>query len=95
MIKASVRRRVADGFQIITKDYHFEIPLDCLFEVLRREGINPVQEDGSPWSGFLCGEDGRAYFDLQGQDGRSLDYVLVVTWHRMESGRWETVAYLS
>jgi hypothetical protein len=53
--------------------YFAQIPLDIIKNILKKYGIYLVQEDGTPWSGFLtgsknCGEDGAekqmARFDM-------------------------------
>jgi hypothetical protein len=73
--------------------YHDCIPTTLLFGILRTNGFEPVQEDGTPWAGIFCGHEGRAVIDLAwaGEVIRRL----VFTWFKMESGRFEIVGYVS
>ena len=61
-----------------------------------------LQEDGTPWQGMILGREGRASFNLA-IDGTENDFgfytaienALVMSWYKMQSGRWEVVAYIS
>lgn len=59
--------------------------LGILRDVLTANGLSAECLDG-----IWTGRDGRAVCELAG-----LPSNLVVTWHRMESGRMEVVAYVS
>lgn len=74
---------------ILCRAYYDAIPLDALFAVARMVG-EPVQEDGTPWSGLLCGREGRAQFELA-----TSRHCLNLQWYKMESGRFEVNAYIS
>jgi hypothetical protein len=81
--------------------YYKGIPLDELFNLLRGSYIEPIQEDGDIWSGFLTGAEGRTTFELAMLDNNSGEYkpvkdcVLSLSWYKMPSGKFEIVAYLS
>ncbi len=49
-----VRRRVANQISRLG-NYHSSIPLDAIFSILGKDNVIPLQEDGTEWSGFLCG----------------------------------------
>lgn len=71
--------------------YFSEIPLDVIFYIVKdhcERGV--VQEDGTPWSGILCGDDGSANFAIGGYR-----FWLRVMWHKMPSGNFEITAYVS
>lgn len=70
--------------------YHPEIPLDDIFAIVRYHAGRIVQEDGTEWSGILCGDDGSARFEIAGKN-----FPLFLTWHKMNSGNYEIVAYVS
>jgi len=74
----------------MSKVYHEAIPLSAMFELCEKVGLEPVCEDGTPWSGFLCGREGRAVFELK--DCRK---SLVVSWYKMPSGRYEVTPYVA
>lgn len=84
------RRKIANGLREICKRYHERIPLGDILTVAKDSGLNPIQEDGTPWSGFLCGDTGEALIELDG-----VENLLVINWYRMESGRFEVNVYLS
>jgi len=76
--------------------YHPSIPLDELFSILNRYAIDAIQEDGTPWSGFLCGEQGQCNFELVYMPTHELlKHMLVLTWYKFETGRYEIVSYIS
>jgi len=94
-IKQNVRNAVNRALAPITRKYHRDFPMDELFRACTDNGLQPVMEDGRPWSGVVCGTDGRAAFDLV-SDGQPVDNAaLMVMWHRMPSNNWEITAYLS
>lgn len=88
-------------------NYHEEIPLGRIFEICQENGVKVLQEDGTPWSGFLvggaeCGSEKAnsqiAHFDLAvDRDGQwnPSNNILNMTWCVMPSGKYEIVAYVS
>jgi len=87
--------------------YFKDIPLDEIFGILKSHDVWPIQEDGTPWSGFVtvqgeCGSEKATQspmmFDLavKGQ----LGYLpsrnkLIMTACTMPSGTIEIVVYVS
>ena len=74
--------------------YFNTIPLAEIFSFMERQGMTPIQEDGSKWEGFLCGDDGRAsiHYTFEEKEATS---ILFLSWHGMQSGRYEIVSYIS
>lgn len=90
MIKIS--DRLTEEIPSITNN----IPVDQIFGILRDYGITPVQEDGTPWSGIFCGQQGRANIDLLDINGEPIEIVMLrISWYRYETGRYEIITYLS
>lgn len=83
------------------KTYFNEIPLKEIFNVLKSESVEVVDEDGTAWQGFLTGASGNTQFDLAIYDSESetlkpvKNAVLVMSWYKMSSGRYEINCYLS
>jgi hypothetical protein len=73
--------------------YNSTIPLDDIFQIVKDNGGLVVDESGEEWSGFLCGESGRAVMAVTGIGGKSVG--LYVGWYKMESGRYEVTTYVS
>ena len=84
------------------------MPVGQLFNALRDLGLEALQEDGTPWSGFLvggaeCGSEKaanqRANFPLAAkqEDGsyRLTKVALILSWCVMPSGKYEIIGYLS
>ena len=72
-------------------EYFSSIPLDTLFMIVETKTKSKiVQEDGTPWSGILCGDNSMARFAIAGRK-----YGLFIQWYKMESGRYEITAYVS
>ncbi len=88
-------------------NYHSQIPLDKIKEILKTNSVIMVQEDGTPWSGFLMGkaecgtEDAKKqYADIDLAFKKDNNYILSnntlhVSWCLMPSGRYEVVCYIS
>ena len=79
-----------------------DIPLDHIFDTLLKEGAVPLQEDGTKWSGILSGRNGRVTIDLGSESSKDGDtYVpytnamLVIEWHKFDTGTYEVVSYVS
>ena len=106
-LKSSLRKKINnDIYNATASKYHDEIPLDDLFKILGDYGIKVLAEDGTEWEGFLCGEDSEACMDLGCEYDCKIvnglktfepfaNSLLRLTWHKMPSGRWEIVAYVS
>ena len=106
-IETQTRKKINDALYDICKGIRQRIPLGDIFTALRKAGVVPVQEDGREWEGMLCGAKGQARIDVapvktavRKQDGLEFEpfdnALLCLSWYRMEeSGRYETVAYLS
>ena len=44
--------------------YFNEIPLQDIIDILNVQGLNILQEDNTPWDGFLLGDDSSASFSI-------------------------------
>lgn len=98
---AKSRKRINTAIASICNRLHNNIPTDQIFGAMEREGIVPIQEDGTIWSGLLLGSDSRATIPL-GKLAEQCDYpfpvknsVLVLSWHRYPTGRYDVCAYVS
>jgi hypothetical protein len=85
----TIKRRINKELHALPT-YFPEIPLDVIFYIVRYHSGRVVQEDGTDWSGLLCGDDGSANFQIAGYR-----FWLYLTWHKMQSGNYEIVAYVS
>jgi hypothetical protein len=72
--------------------YNFFVPLDEIKSIVETVGNTTVlDDDGEPLTGVvMCGDDGRAKFNL-----KDSNYCLTINWHKMQSGRYEIVSYVS
>lgn len=77
--------------QLTTNQYFNSIPLNMIFYIVEHEtGSKIVQEDGTPWSGFLLGDNSWTNFTIAKRK-----YTLRLEWYKMPSGRFEINAYVS
>lgn len=91
MSNAEKLRKAANKALKPLNGYFDEIPLDAIFYAVKDTIGQVIQEDGRPWEGFLCGEEGSAYFDIEDfRYGK-----LRLNWYKMPSGRYEIVTYIS
>lgn len=102
------KKKVNRTIQEITKQNYFDqIPLDLIFDGLKKHGLVVLQEDQTLWDGFLLGRDEHVIFEIayqsseyEGNNGIPT-YVpitnagLSLSWYKMESGRYEIVAYVN
>jgi hypothetical protein len=86
----TLKNRANKELSAVNTCYHIAIPLDLIFLIVSRHIGAVVQEDGSPWSGILCGDEGRAVFAIA--DSK---ISLYLSWYKMSSGRYEIVSYVS
>jgi hypothetical protein len=77
------RRKANDELYTLGLTYHESIPLVCLDRVLVDAGFHQTEE------AIYCGRDGHSLEQVGERSWLSL------SWHKMESGRYEVVAYLS
>ena len=81
--------------------YFEEIPISEIIGVLEEHGYTVLQEDNTPWSGMLLGEEGNEYFHLgvkrrmEGIYEPVKNAMLALSWYKMQSGRYEITAYIS
>lgn len=101
-----LRRKLNDRISDIAQGYQRSIPLDAIADLLRQYGLVLLQEDGTEYSGILTGRDGTALIRIGWLDSAYDQHTiqayepipnsaLSLSWHKMETGTWETVAYLS
>jgi hypothetical protein len=92
-----MREKINANLYGINRIYHTEIPLGAIFNVLKSNGVTPIQEDGTEWTGFLCGETGRTEISLKHNncDNEITDSMLIIGWYKLVSGRYEINAYIS
>lgn len=91
-------------------NYHEQIPLTEIFNILKEQKVIVLQEDGTKWSGMIgsqgeCGSDkatkqGSMHFELAWLPEGSAEYVvannyLIMAVCTMESNRLEVIAYIS
>lgn len=106
-LNAPIKKKINKDIREVTKPTYFDkIPLYELFAVLDKYGIVPVMEDYTYWEGMLLGEDGHTIFELadkmssEVRDGITFytpfeNAGLWLSWHKMTSGRYEIVSYIS
>jgi hypothetical protein len=76
-------KRVNEVLHKLGRSYHESIPLDLISALLEYNGFDALP------AMILCGREGHIHESV----GRNR--WLAMTWYKMESGRWEIVAYVS
>ena len=105
-VPTSIKKKINKSIHALG-NYHNEIPLDTLFDILKEHNIVALQEDGTIWSGILtggaeCGSDKAreqyASFNLaiklENEYLPSKSY-LMLNWCKMPSGKYEIVSYIT
>ena len=89
------RKRINREIGILLKPIYFnEIPLGKIDDIIRKHGFFVADEEGNPWSGFLCGREGTVRFDIYSIEGKLSKYGLSLQWYKMNSGRYEITSYV-
>ena len=103
-IPQSIRKRINKEIHGLGS-YFVQIPIDRIDEILQRNNVVMLQEDGTRWSGYVttqgeCGDvkSGPMQFDLAWK--LNDEYILsnnylIMTACTMPSGKIEVVAYVS
>ena len=94
MTKAQVAKKINKELHEFNINYYGAIPLEDIFDILDKYEYVPIQEDGTPWEGFLLGEDSYAIFECV-HLGDLKPLFLYLSWYKMPSGRYEIVTYIS
>jgi len=71
--------------------YEPHIPYGTIMKFLEDQGFKPLDADEVPF--ILCGKDGRVTVEFVLDSQPNHLYYLHMTWHRMDSGNYEAVAY--
>jgi len=95
-IDAKTRRSInKDLDKLTTNVYFFKIPIDDIFTILKKQSLIPVQEDGTAWDGILCGDSGKAPIEIGFHGKLVSNSHLLLTWYKIDSGKYEIVCYMS
>jgi hypothetical protein len=86
----TTKNRINRELYPLSTSYHLAIPLDIIFGIVEKHVGMVVQEDGTRWSGLLCGDEGRANFAIANSR-----LVLYLGWYQMPSGVYEITLYVS
>ena len=104
-MSTDTRRKISRALDTLLKPTYFNsIPLDDIFDMLERNGVVPLDEDNTRWSGMLLGAEGRVVFPLGPVDtfdpekqtySRFDNTSLPLSWYKMKTGRYEVTGYLA
>lgn len=97
-MKASLRRQLNNALAAVPS-FGTSIPLERILNLASICGLTPVQEDGTPWSGILCGDCGSCSIQLFNEAENKLEKVaLQIRWwgpgYLGRPGVWETNCYV-
>jgi hypothetical protein len=96
-MKVAEKKKVNKAVGVIVDPTYFsEIPLAGIMDAIENHGYLVVDEEHNRWSGFLCGREGQAMFDILSRETGKLDNSsLRLSWYTMPSGRYEVLAYVA
>ena len=90
LAKVNHKRTVQKGLKEISSKYWEGIPMLEISDLLKANGAMLIQEDGTEWSGILCGSASVVDIKVKGIKTNGLS----LGWYKMQSGRYEINAYL-
>jgi hypothetical protein len=106
ILKANIKKKINKDIINLTTpknktQYFDKIPLQTIFDILSKYGVIALQEDNTPWDGFLVGKSATVDFPLAPIDSKEGDMYtpfgnasLRLQWYKMPSGRYEITAYI-
>jgi len=102
-MKAAEKHKINVRIHAALKSTYFDtIQLATCVNILEDFGYTIIQEDYTRWDGFICGAEGHEYFTIAKNDLNQImltrvvkNAMLSLSWHKMESGRYEVIAYVS
>ena len=96
-MKVSEKKQINKDVGVVVDPTYFnEIPLADIMGAIENHGYLVVDEEHKRWSGFLCGREGQAMFDILSRETGKLDNSsLRLSWYTMASGRYEVLAYVA
>ena len=105
-LNAPEKKKINTQLRKAIPTYNPEIPLEDIEAILQQFGLIILQEDNTPWGGMLTGADAQATFELAYlesayQKDDMTFYVpienagLLLSWYRMQSGKYEIVTYVA
>ena len=109
VLDASFKRDINKELHDISTKYHTEFPSLEIFDVLRKRGIEVLQEDNTRFEGFFLGENAQTFFPIapvgsarmnDGKWGKWTAYTpfkntaLAMGWYKMPSGKYEMTTYV-
>jgi hypothetical protein len=104
-LDANTRKKINRELSALP-NYHQGIPVDVIENILEKYGLIILQEDNTAYEGIFTGEEGRAEIALghintaHEENGLTAytpidNSMLIMTWYKMGSGKYEIVSYLS
>jgi hypothetical protein len=98
----STKRKINTALCKISAQYWESIPFGLIRVNLSEHGIVPLQEDQSEFSGMFIGESSDTVLDIAPITSKVDSWyspysnaMLVLGWHKMQSGRYEINTYIS
>lgn len=89
------RKAVNKKLGAISSTHHISVPITEIDQVLRDSEMKLIQEDGTDWSGFLCGRQGGCHIQVASMDGTPYPNLLCLQWYKDQSTTFEINCYLS
>jgi len=105
-IPSKNKKQVNNGIHDLG-NYHEQIPLHSIFNILKENDIIPLQEDGTYWEGLLLG--GKECGHEEAIKQRTIiplainingqyfpcSHGLFISWCKMPSGKYEIISYVN
>jgi len=97
VLPPAVKRKVQREIERVLRPTYFRsIPLSDIADRIAPLNVHLIDDDGTEWSGFLTGADGRADFELAYNGLHVKNALFHLTWHKMDmSGNYEVIGYIS
>jgi hypothetical protein len=104
-LDATIRKKINRELSALP-NYHEGIPINIIENILEKYGLLILQEDNTEYEGFFLGDESHTeitigHINTAHQEDNITFYtpiensMLILTWYKMGSGKYEIVSYLS
>ena len=75
--------------------YFDKLPIAQINDCLKKYDFELLNEDGTKFCAFFCGDHGKTYINYGKENDIVGDSIIVFSWYKMPSGRYEITTYIS
>lgn len=96
----AIRKKLNKEFSKLIKKngscyFDKQLPVAEINECLKKHEFELLDDDGTKFCAFFCGNHGKTYINYGKENDIVGDSIIVFSWYKMPSGRYEIIVYVS